>query len=234
MDSTRKALAEEALKSAMHELFGDEKKIIVQNTQPGVISIGFGKQGNEGGYTIPRSRLPMCLTDTVPAEIWLASPDFRQALTKGWIKLVSETDYNKAVEADRAHKARLEELAAADSARTAPRKFDAEINPLQEQVIDEATSSVRPVDLAKAVQDYEKNLERPPQVDSLRDGRSARAEALVEETKRATTDPLTAIEKLDNDEKLYTDEDLQYIANNSAYPGLSSFARNILDSRTKK
>lgn len=239
-ESARRKAAEEQLKNAMTELFGEEKKIIVENRQPGVVSIGFGKNGNEGGYSIPRSKLPICLTAVFPAEFWLDSPDFRQALAKGWLRLVSNDEYERALEAEEAHQARLEALASGDApTRQAVQKFDAEINPLQQSAIDPRTASLRPAtsdeiadpELAERVRSYEKNLATPPPTPVIQDGRSVRAEALVEKTVRGSIQPLEAVKELDADANLYTLTDLEYIAKNAEFPGLRSFAQKLAHER---
>jgi len=56
------------LKNAMKELFGDEKTIIVQNLTKGVVPIGFGKNGMDGGAEITRSTLPIDLGTIAPPE----------------------------------------------------------------------------------------------------------------------------------------------------------------------
>lgn len=233
----RKQAAEVALKEAMRDLYGEEKTIIVENRQKGVVSIGFGKNGSEGGYSIPRSKLPVNLTAIFPAEFWLASPDFRQALGKGWLRIVSQEEYDKALAAEAAHQARLEAIAATDGGGSkGPQRFDAEINPLQASVVDERTSQLRDVsadpELASRVAEYEKRHDTTPLNPAvIKDGRSARAEALVEETRRGSINAIEALTRLDQDAPLYTTDDLEYIAQNAAYPGVASFAKSLATSK---
>ena len=242
-NDARKKAAEAQLRDAMKELYGEEKKIIVENLQPGVVSIGFGKNGNEGGYSIPRSRLPICLTEIFPADFWLSSPDFRQALSKKWLRIVSLSEYEQALDAEAAHQARLEALASGDApVRPAVQKFDAEINPLAQAAIDPRTATLRAAtadeiadpELAQRVASYEKQLATPPPTPVIADGRSIRAEALVEKTVRGSIQPLDAVKELDADANLYTVADLEYIAKNAEFPGLRSFAQKLALERRSK
>jgi len=230
-EEERLAAAEAKLKEAMQDFFGDEKTIIVLNTQPGGVSIGFGKVGQEAGalgYLIPRSKLPQVLTEKFPAEYWRDSPDFRQALAKRWIKFVTPGEYEKALEAERAHEARLTALAGNEKPKQVA--FDAEINPLQQNFINPDTAQVEP-SIAQAVSEYEQRLNTPPATPVLKDGRSARAESLVERTRRGTVTSLDALKELDADAPLYTESDLDFIARNAEFAGVRSFAQALLNGR---
>lgn len=230
-EEQRLEAAEAKLKEALQDFFGDEKTIIVENTQPGGVSIGFGKVGQEAGalgYLIPRSRLPQVLTEKFPAEYWRDSPDFRQALAKRWIKFVTPEAYALAVAAEKAHEARLNALAANEKPKQVA--FDAEINPLQQNVINPETAQVEP-SLAQAVAEYEQRLNAPTATPVLKDGRSARAESLVERIRRGTVTSLDALKELDADAPLYTEADLDFIARNAEFTGVRSFAQTLLSGR---
>src|SRR5437773_1276831 len=185
--------AEETLRVAMKELFGDEKSVIVQNLTKGVVPIGFGKNGMDGGAEIVRSSLPVDLGTIAPPDRWLESPDFRKALSKHWLRLVPRVEFEAALAANTAHEAELAALAAGDV--PVVKKFDAQIHPLQERQINPETSQLEPTenpDLTARVAQYEKRLDNPPPP-VLKDGRSARAEALVDATRRASIAPIDAI-----------------------------------------
>ena len=226
--------AEVNLKNAMKELFGDEKTIIVQNLTKGVVPIGFGKNGMDGGAEITRSTLPIDLGTIAPPDRWLESPDFRKALSKHWLRLVSREEFDYALQVNQEHEARLEALASGDV--PVVKKFDAQINPLQERQINPETSQLEPTenpDLAARVSQYERNLNSaPPTV--LKDGRSARAEALVDATRRASIAPIDAIRQLDQDAPLYDETDLAHVAEKAEYPGLRNFATKLLHDRRNK
>jgi hypothetical protein len=227
---------EERLKEALRDFYGDEKVLIVKNMTKGCVSIGFGRVGSESGhvgYLIERSRLPINLTEKYPIEYWRDSPDFRQALAKGWLQIVSKEEYERAIEAERAHEARLAALAKNEQPRQ--KAHDVEINPLQEQVINERTAQLEPATndptIAAQVAEYERRLNEPPPPPVLKDGRSVRAEALVEKTRRGQITSLDALKELDSDADLYTDDDLLYISKHAEYESVKSFATSILTAR---
>ena len=232
-EEARQKAAADKLKEALRDFYGEEKTLIVENTTQGGVSIGFGKIGTEAGhlgYLIPRSRLPIVLTEFFPAEYWRDSPDFRQELSKGRIRFVTKQAYDLAVEAETAHQARLAALAGTD--KPVQVAYDAQMQRAQANVLNAQSAQLEAsTGGAQQVADYEKRLDLPPPPAVLKDGRSARAEALVEQTRRGAITSLDSIKQLDADAPLYTDEDLNYIAGNAEYPGLKSFAQSLLHTR---
>src|SRR5437667_11107689 len=107
---------QDKIRAFMHELYGDDDVLIVRNTTNGVVSVAFGEFGDKGGMPggIPRSKLPIVLTDHFPRKLWIESADFRRAVAKGWLIPVSKTEYNGELQKHRDHLAQLSRLAAKD------------------------------------------------------------------------------------------------------------------------
>lgn len=240
------AAAEAAIAKTIKELYGDETKIIVLNKRDGVVSIGFGENGNEGGMAIPRSRLPIILTNEYSADHWRKSSDFRRALTKGWLEVISEEKYDQMMAEHQKREERLKKLAALDK-NIEPndveiRKYEDDDSRAQPHYIDEDSATVR-TDLspdqqrflAYENQDFEMlkgpDVTEDPGVKIIGDTISSRALALVEGCKKGDITASNAIAQLDEDSKLYTEQDLQHIADMSPYKGLSKFAKQLLTSK---
>ncbi len=231
---------------ALKELYGDERVLIVLNTTNGVVSVGFGEKGNEGGQQILRSKLPQVLTHEYAADTWLKSSDFRRAIAKGWIRLVGKKEAEDAWESDAKRKAMLERMAAKDKG-TAP-AYEARINPIDTEdptgepmVINEETAQLQPASSNPEVRRFMayEGMETaegptpnaPPGVTVIGGDLSARATALVERTKRGDLQPLEALSVIDEDEKLLNETDLNFIAQNAAYDSVKSYARKRLAER---
>lgn len=69
------------------------KMIVVANKTNTAVSLALGKLGDEGGVVIPKPTgdpEPFFLTDHASSGQWLASSDFRYAIAKGWITVLSQ------------------------------------------------------------------------------------------------------------------------------------------------
>lgn len=246
----RAQAAQERIRKAMEELYGDEGVLIVRNTTNGVVSVGFGELGDKGGKAIERSNLPIVLTDEFPRDTWIKAGDFRRAVAKGWLVLVSKEEYDAEIAKHQQKQVALRRLAAQDKSPTAaPSARHADIfndDPSGEaMVIDERTSEMVPASQDEATQrfmQYE-GLESAP--DAPRDNTpegvtvqggsvSSRAVSFCEQQRRGSYTNLDAINWLDQEEKLLSPEDLVYISSNASFESVKSQARGILSSRSVK
>jgi hypothetical protein len=237
--------AQDRIREFLTDLYGEEAMLIVRNTTNGVVSIGFGELGDKGGKAIERSKLPIVLTDEFPRDTWIKAADFRRAVAKGWLVPVSKTEYEQELQNHRDHVAALSRLAAKDNARvshqqSAPNPFSED--PTGEpQVIDEDTAQLSPASRDQRMRqfmEYEgmEAAERPGDntpagVSVLGGSISSRALSFCEEQKRGSITSNQAIEWLDGEEKILTDDDLGYIVSNSAFESVKSVARRILADR---
>lgn len=243
----KEVAAQERIRSFLNDLYGEEKMLIVRNTTNGVVSIGFGKLGDEGGKAIERSKLPIVLTDEFPREVWTEAADFRRAISKGWLTLVSKEDYEAELASHRDHVNELARLAAQDDARAgrgvAP---SAKVDPFSDDpsgepmVIDEDTAEMHPASQDKRTQqflEYERgetsfrpqdNTGLPPESSSAV---SSRALSFCEQQKRGDITSNQAIKWLDDEERVLSDSDLDFIAQNAQFASVKSVARRILADR---
>lgn len=232
-----------AILADMEELWGNEKTLIVLNTTTGVVSIGFGDKGDEGGEMIERTNLPIKLTDKYSPEIWRKSSDFRKAIAKGWLKMVSEEDAQKMWDADLSRK---EVLARMASTERQPVTGDATIHtyedddaPPRAMVVDEESSTLVDAEADPRFQRMMEYENANPSAPVMEDPGttvnsetvSSRVMALVAGTKNGTIAPLEALVQLDNDEKLLTDTDLEYVIKNGGYEQLKKQAKALLHQR---
>lgn len=241
----KEVAAQKRIREFLIDLYGEEDMLIVRNTTNGIVSIGFGELGDKGGMPggIPRSKLPIVLTDHFPRKQWTESADFRRAVAKGWLTLVSKDEYEKNLEQQRARAEEYARLAAKDKqiARTPQQNVFADDPDGEPQVIDPETSELMPAHLsaeAKRFAEYE-GLElghrpednTPEGVTVLKEGVSSRAISFCEEQKRGGLTSQQSIEWLDGEEKVLSDEDLTYVITNSAFDSVKSVARRILAER---
>lgn len=236
----------QTVREALDSLYGAEEKLIVTNEFEGVVCIGFGKRGDEGGHNLERSKLPQVLTDLFPREMWLQSSDFRQALAKGRLRLIPLAEYDRLMRQAQSREQTLARLAALDRGKT-PRKFDGVTNAPdgEDQVpmdIDETTSSLVEVtegpdgtpmsEIQRGMDAYDTGDNPPaplrPPTPIQAAGHSAKAESLVERTIRGAVKPMEALRELDGDRSMYTRDDLEYIAARAAYDGVKVHARTLL------
>jgi hypothetical protein len=245
--SEREQAAADRIRKFLSDLYGEEEMLIVRNTTNGVVSIGFGKLGDEGGKSIDRSKLPIVLTDEFPRDMWISAPDFRKAVAKGWLVPVSKDDYERELQKQRDHLAQLSRLAASDNARIAQQPQNPAASAFSDEpsgepmVIDEDTSELTPASKDKRTRqfmEYEgmETAERVPDntpagVTVLGGNISSRAIAFCEEQKRGSITSNQAIEWLDAEEKVLTDDDLGYVVGNSAFDSVKSVARRLLADR---
>lgn len=240
----REQAAQDRIRNILKDLYGDEEMLIVRNTTNGVVSIGFGKLGDEGGKPIERSKLPIVLTDEFPREMWIDAPDFRRAVAKGWLIPVSKDEYEGEVAKHRARLAELARLAEKDprpARAAAPNPFSED--PTGEaQVIDEETSQLKPASSDQRMRqflEYENGQESAPRPsDNTPEGVSviggqisSRAISFCEDQKRGSLTSAQAIEWLDSEEKVLSDEDLAHVIGNSAFESVKSVARRIMADR---
>jgi hypothetical protein len=238
------------------ELYGDEKRLIVQNLTKGVIVITFGPNGRDGSYTIPRTTMPVVLTpDVRPREDWIRSNDFRAAVTKGAIRIVSDEEYDRVMAAHRAKEEAMRKLAAMD--RATPRKVETQDGPASVIVDDpvdapptpavladdEATAvpasqadvarvaNLDPNAVADMVRRYEQSLDAEINTRPLADGSTARLDAFVTAMARGDLQPLEAMRKLDEDAVFYSDDQLRTIAGRSPYKAVAVLAEELIASR---
>jgi hypothetical protein len=237
--------AQERIRSFLNDLYGEEQMLIVRNTTNGVVSIGFGKLGDEGGKAIERSKRPIVLTDEFPREVWTEAADFRRAVSKGWLTLVSKEEYDNELVKQRERANELARLAAQDespkvkqaSGRVDPFNDDPSGEPM---VIDEDTAEMQPASRDKRSQQFfeyeqgegshrpEDNTGLEPEASSRV---SSRALSFCESQKRADLTSNQAIKWLDDEEKILTDADLEYIITYSEFGSVKSVARRILADR---
>lgn len=238
-DSRRKSIMHD-----MQELWGEEKQLIAVNLTNGIVSIGFGKKGDEGGMTIPRSSLPVNLTEQHSFEVFRESSDFRRAIAKGLIKLISLEEADRLWSADASRREYIAKMA-----RTAPRKatgdatihipMDDDLTPPRPMVIDEDTATA--VDAAgdpmfQKMMEYENSHpEVPEPIDPGTDVNggtiSARIHALIAHTKNGSLSPMDAMIQLDQDAPILTYADLQHVVQSAPYSELKKMAQELLNTR---
>lgn len=246
------AAKEQRAQDALTALYGDEKKLIVRNVFKGIIPIAFAPEFGRG-QDITRSHLPQVLTDLAPREAWLTSNDFRQAVSKGWLKVVSPEEYETTMKSESARQRELRRLAAADGdvqpsrqvdaiRERVPSQVDPEVGPQDEMDIDPDTASLVPAgtggkgglsldEQRAAAERYERGDVPLPKVEMTGDSLTARAEILVDRISRKVIVPFDAIQELDRDADLYTLEDLQLIINQAKYSGVKALAQRIVSAR---
>ena len=241
----QKESAFERLRDTLTELYGDEKKLIIMNRTTGVVSIGFGERGDQGGYQIPRSKLPISLTDEYSADTWLKSSDFRRALTKRWIEIIPLAEAENLWRKAREREMEIAAMAGNDGfqpqdVRIAPVDSD----DAQDMVIDEQTATLKPAledENVRRYLEYEGQFEEKkrakvatPPAPVISDDVSPKAQAVVEELRRGAIQPLEAVKRIDEDEPLFTDFDLNYIKKNSEVASVNSFVDRLLIERAEK
>lgn len=237
------------IRRALEELYGNEEMLIVRNNTNGVVSIGFGNLGDEGGMPggIPRSKMPQVLTDHFPRTMWLAASDFRRAVSKGWISLISKEDYEKELSQHRQRRAELLRMAAEDepvkssSQAIGPNPFSDDPDG-EPQVIDEETSQLTPASKDGSVRrfmEYEgmeaaegPRANTPPGVTVMGGQVSSRAVSFCEQQRRGDLTNIDAINWLDQEDKLLSVDDLNFITGNSTFASVKNQARRILADRT--
>lgn len=245
----------ESERAAFQTLFGTEDQIIVKNTQPGVVVIGFHKDTGMAGYEVPRGHLPINLTEIFPRDYWLKSNDFRLAVRKGWLKPVKPEEADALLRQETARQAELRRLAALDGDKGSTTKFDAQvgrprdemeegsedvdINPETSSIVsgDEATADrvgASAADIAQAAASYERGETNPPSSPDDAIGRAAKAEALCDRMDRGSIKPIEALQELDRDSDLYSPSDLALIASRAKFDGVRVLASQLLDRRRRK
>lgn len=244
-EERKEAEALSLLRKTLEDIYGNEKKLIVLNKTDGVVSIGFGDLGASGGWSIPRSKLPINLTDQYSAETWTKSSDFRRALTKRWLEVISPERADKLLDIDRAHQVRLKKAAGVNLGNL---PSDVSITPMhnpitgdEPMVIDEETSSLKPASsdpMTRKFMEYEDAYVdsqaapvNAPAASMLSGDVSSRAVAVVEAVRRGACQPLDAIRQIDGDEKLLSNADLQWIGKNASIPSVASYAKQLLNDR---
>jgi hypothetical protein len=242
----REAAAQDRIRAFLTDLYGEEEMLIVRNTTNGVVSVGFGELGDKGGKAIERSKLPIVLTDEFPRATWIASADFRRAVAKGWLIPVSKDEYEREIQSQRDHLIQLSRLAEKDNKRVSHQPTGPSIwndDPSGEpMVIDEDSAQLTPASQDKRTQqfmeyDAQERGTRPPSnvpvgVDVIGGAISSRAISFCEEQKRGSITSQQAIEWLDGEEKILTDEDLSHVISNSSFESVKSVARRILADRS--
>lgn len=240
--------AMEELRATLQKLYGKEETLIVLNETNTVVSIGFGERGDLGGYPIPRSNLPIVLTDLYAAETWLKSSDFRRALTKRWLRVIDRKTADMMTD-----KARLRELAIkkAVGGQTGREPMDATINRVdpenQPMIIDEETASLKSVaqdpmyqKFAEYEDKYPANEYTPPanapSTAVVSDDVSSRAVAVVDQLNRGSIQPMDALTQIDEDEPLLTVKDLQYIRQKVqvAVPSVAGFVAELIEKKQSR
>ena len=241
---------QDKIRAFMHELYGDDDVLIVRNTTNGVVSVGFGELGDKGGMPggIPRSKLPIVLTDHFPREMWVKAHDFRRAVAKGWLVPVTKEEYDRDLQGQRQRSAALSAAAKKDEKPgithqpVAPNPFSDD--PSREaQVLDEDTASLKPASQDESLRRYAQyegmetapgpDPNAPPGVQVLGGETSSRALSFCEEQKRGTLTSQQALEWLDAEEKILTADDLTYICGHSAFESVKSLARRFLADRSE-
>lgn len=237
--------AQDRIRSFLTDLYGEEEMLIVRNTTNGVVSIGFGELGDKGGKAIDRSKLPIVLTDEFPRATWIASADFRRAVAKGWLIPVSKSEYETEISSHRERLAKFAAEAAKDRQQSVPQSAaqsafsdDPSGEPL---VINDETAQLQPASADKRVQqfmEYENQESAfrvkdntPAGVSVIGTATSSRAISFCEEQKRGGLTSQQAIEWLDAEEKILTDDDLGYVVSNSPFDSVKSVARRLLADR---
>jgi len=238
--------AMEKLRETLGELYGDEKKLIVLNHFPGVVSIGFGERGDQGGYAIPRSRLPIILTDLYAADTWLKSSDFRRELTKQHLEVITQADADRIWAEAQSHEDYLKRMAG-DNRGYSPADVkimpvDSEVTPMNSEpmVIDEESATLQPLSQDKMAAKYVEYMSdaqtftpkfptAPSQV--ITADTSSRAIAIVESVRRGDMQPLDAIKQIDEDSPLFSNSDLQFIEKNASIKSVGGYAAKILAER---
>lgn len=83
----------------IQEYFEKEKEVYVRNrTNPlGVVSIPLATDRGETTFLIPKTVLPVCLTQYVPKEQIVKSTGFRGLVQRGAIELLTEEQYNQVI-----------------------------------------------------------------------------------------------------------------------------------------
>ena len=245
----REAAAQDRIRAFLEDLYGEEQALIVRNTTDGVVSIGFGELGDKGGKAIERSKLPIVLTDEFPRDTWIKSSDFRRAVAKGWLIPVSKAEYDRELSAQRERLAAAKREAAAldngtprvsDQRRPDPFSDDPTGEPM---VIDEDSAELQPVSRDKRMKqfmEYETGQETvsrpagntPEGVTVIGGAVSSRAISFCEELKRGNFTSNQAIEWLDQEEKILTEDDLTYIVGHAEVSSVKSQARRLLAERS--
>lgn len=240
---------QDKIRAFMDDLYGSEDVLIVRNTTNGVVSIGFGELGDKGGMPggIPRTKLPIVLTDHFPREMWVKSHDFRRAIAKGWLVPVTKTDYDAEIRSQRQRTGALAQAAARDERPqvghqpVTPNPFSDD--PTREpQVLDEASASLKPASQDESLQRFmayegmettpAPDANNPTGVNVIGGQVSSRALAYCNEQKRGSLTSKQALEWLDNEEKVLTEDDLTYICTNSEFDSVKSLARRFLADRS--
>lgn len=250
MDTTGKTQAvQDRIRHALEELYGNEEMLIVRNTTNGVVSVGFGELGDKGGKPIERSKLPIVLTDEFPRDTWIKAGDFRRAVAKGWLVLVSRAEYDKEMAQHTQRQEQLRRLAAKDkqsvASQAAPQHpqniFDDDPSG-EPQVIDEESAQLKPASQDESLRRFAtyEGLEmaqdapqdnRPEGVNVIGGSVSSRAISFCEQQRRGSLTNMDSINWLDNEEKLLSEDDLVYITSHAQFDSVKSQARQILAAR---
>jgi hypothetical protein len=239
----KKEAALARLRETLDDLYGEEKKLIVLNRTPGVVSIGFGERGDQGGHAIARSRLPIVLTDIYGPDTWLKSSDFRRALTKQWLEIISKKEADAIWgEAQR----RSEKLRQAAGTNVGHQPADVKITPIMDStepdsepmVIDEETATLKRAsddEMTQQFMNYENFTPEPtapPGITVISGEINSRALTIVENVRRGAMQPLDAITQIDEDAPLFTNEDLRFISEKASVDSVSAYASQLLAERS--
>jgi hypothetical protein len=204
--------------------------------------------GHEGGEWIPRTNLPIVLTEKHAPAVWTESADFRRAIASGKLERISRTHAENLWQSDAVRQERLAQLAKTDRQTKRPIEasviaYDGEDAMPRPMVIDEDSSTIRDASSDPRYQaflDYERqNPAPPPTMEALAPGQvnggtvTSRVLALLESSKNGNTTPMDALQQLDADVSILSDVDLQYVINNAPFDSLRRYASQVLNSRFK-
>jgi len=238
MNAQKEQAAADKIREFLRDLYGEEEMLIVRNATNGIVSIGFGELGDKGGKAIPRSKLPIVLTDEFPRDTWIKSSDFRRAVAKGWLVPVSRAEYETEMRQYRQTLENLSTLTKKDTVPVMPSR-----DPENEtKVIDEETAQLKPASEDKRIQqfmEYESAFEEtvrpapttPPGVDVIGTSISSRVISFCEEMKRGSMTNMQAITWLYDEEKILTENDLAYVKDNAVFESVQVLAQKMLGSR---
>lgn len=192
---------------------------------------------------IPRSKHPQVLTDEYPREVWSEAPDFRRAIAKGWLSLVSKDEYEKDLENQRRRAVELARMSAAEAVAkpviTREQSIFSDDPSDEPQVIDEDSAQLKPASQDKRARQFmeyegQEFVERPagaPTGSIDQAHITSRSVSFCEEQKNGTLTANQALEWLEGEEGVLTKGDLEYITSNAAFDSVKSLARTFLADR---
>lgn len=93
----------------INDYFENQKEVYVRNrTRPlGIISMALGEK-EDRDFSIPKSTLPIIMTNYIPKKQIEESMSFRQLVSKNIIELLTEKQYNEIMESNAITKAAVE------------------------------------------------------------------------------------------------------------------------------